>query len=102
MIKDYIYDNRITFVIDPDGDNFESFQKSLLYIQNQIKPDENYLKYGYWEEASGHFIKDGIKVYLEYTNWFGTNLKVDINISDYSLLKVRQWAEDIYNEIHKK
>ena len=97
-MKEYNHEKKLVFVIDEDGDSFEVFKQSENYIQNVISPSDNNFKNGYWDESSGYFIKDNIRVNLEYSNWSGTTLRVDENIGDLS--KVRQWAQDIYNAAH--
>lgn len=98
-MKEYNHENKLVFVIDEDGDSFESFQKSSNTIREIINPDESDFKNGYWDESNGYFIKDGITVYLEYSNWTGTVLRVDESTID--LQKVRNWAEQIYKSVHE-
>jgi hypothetical protein len=98
-MKEYNYENKVVIIIDGDGDSFEVYQKSVDYINKYINPNISDFKNGFWGESGGYFIKDEITVYLEYSNWNGTVLRVDESVSDLS--KVRKWAEDIYNEIHK-
>lgn len=99
-MKKYNYENKTSFLIDEDGDSFDSFQKSLLFIQLEIKPDDYQFKSPFWNGSNGYFIKDGIKVLLEYSNWTGTVLRVDEHLSKEKLEKVCQWAEDIYKVVH--
>jgi hypothetical protein len=98
-MKEYIYENKLSFLIDEDGDSFESFQLALVFIQSYIKPSAYEFQNPYWNGSKGYFIKDGITVYLEYSNWTGTVLRVDENVND--LQKVRQWADEIYKAAHE-
>ena len=99
-MKEYIFENKISFLIDEDGDSFESFHKSLQFVQLKIKPEEYQFQNPFWNGSNGYFIKDNITVYLEYSNWTGTVLRVDENLGDIDLQKVRQWAEEIYKAVH--
>jgi hypothetical protein len=99
-MKEYIHENKLCFVIDEDGDSYESFQRTLAYIQNQIKPSVYEFKNPYWNGSDGYFIKDEIIYYLEYSNWTGTVLRVDENFTDFS--KVRKLATEIYKEVNGK
>jgi hypothetical protein len=99
-MKEYIHENKIVFILDEDGDSFETFQESLKFIENYIIPNKIKYKYGYWGESNGYFVKDGITVYLEYSNWIGTVIKVNENLPKHELEKVRNWAEKIYNNIN--
>jgi hypothetical protein len=100
MMKEYNHESKLVFVIDEDGDSFESFQKSSNTIRETLNPDECDFKNGYWDESNGYFMKDGIIVYLEYSNWTGTILRVDENLDNIKLSKVRHWAEEIYKAVH--
>ena len=100
MMKEYIHENNLCLLLDEDGDSFESFQKSVDFIESKINPEVKEFKFGYWDESSGHFIKDKITVCLEYSNWTGTVIRVSEDYSELELQKVRQWALEIYNLIH--
>jgi len=95
-MKEYIYEDKLTFVIDEDGDSFEIFQKAMEIINNLIIPFKSEFKNGYWDESKGYFLKDNITVYLEYSNWTGTVLRVSSQLAEEEIQKVRQWAEEIY------
>ena len=88
-------EDRITFVISKDQDSPDPLFKAFKFIEKELYPSK--VEYGssFFDDASGYFIKDGITVCLEYTNWFGTELFIDKKYSDEEVDKVRKWVERI-------
>lgn len=102
-MKEYFstYSNEQVFILDEDGDNYISFEKAIDAIKKIMQSSENNFKHDFLDGGNGFFIKDGVKVKITCSNWDGTELRVNINsLSDSELSKVRQWAEEIYNEMH--
>lgn len=103
-MKEYFstYSKEHVFILDEDGDNYSSFDKAIDIIKKNIHPLKKNIKHDFFDGGSGFFIKDDIKVKIICSNWDGTELRVNEYINKEDLDKVRKWAREIYNEIHKK
>jgi len=90
-------------VLDDDGDRLTSFDIAFNYIKNSLSPTVCEYSSPFFDNAKGYFIKDNIRVNLVCSNWFGTEIRIPENsLSTEEFWKVRKWADEIYNEIHKK
>lgn len=103
-MKEYFstYAKEQVFILDEDGDNYSSFDKAIEAIKNITLPSEQNFKHDFIDGGNGYFVKEGIRLKITCSNWDGTELRVDKDaLTDLELSKVRQWAEEIYKEIHK-
>lgn len=104
-MKEYFstYSKEQVFILDEDGDNYKSFEIAIEVIKELIVPSEHNFKQDFLDAGNGFFIKDRIKVKIACSNWDGTELRVDKDqLSEFDMSKVRQWAEQIYEAVHKK
>lgn len=98
MIKERIFKGLRIFSIDSNGDNYMSFKLSCEYFQNKDILNPNYQ--GGFDTERFKFTYLKISCELVYSGFFGTELRVNKDLSMSDLSKVRQWAEDIFNFIH--
>lgn len=68
-------------------------------VQNLLKPDK-YFGFGGWEDLSGTFVKDSIRVDTWWTNMFDYFWEIDTN-DDAVKNKVYEWAVLVYEEYKK-
>lgn len=83
----YIYNNW------RDGDEMEKIVQSLL------KPDE-YSGFGGWEDMSGTFVKDNIRVDTWWTSLMDYFWEIDTD-DEAVQKKVYEWACEVYDEYLK-
>lgn len=94
--------NRLSFIIDPNEDNHESFSKSKLLIETKF-PQLQVLEFNppFWEHGNFVFKIDEIRIELFFTSYFGgTEINIDNSYSEGTKDKVRLLALEIYNFIH--
>ena len=89
---EYTSKDEIVFVVSDDGDKGIHFDESVKIIKKQIRPDEIDFGWGI-DSAKGRFFKDQIEVFISYTNWFGTEIRVSAGLSSDQISKVRDWAD---------
>jgi hypothetical protein len=100
MIKERVFEGVIIFDIDSNGDNYESFKKSIEYLKSKKEITNSKYSGGFDTE---HFSFEYLNIIckLTYSGFFGTELRVDKELlTESDLPKVRQWALEIYNFIH--
>lgn len=96
------YSKEQVFILDEDGDNYSSFDKALEFINKSTLDAEPKIKHDFIDGGNGAFIRDGINIKISCSNWDGTELRVNkALLTESDLQKVRQWAEEIYDYIHK-
>lgn len=101
-MRNYKLDNRIVFNIDDNGDNFDSFQKSVDFIKQIFKPKISEYYPGGWDTSYLYFSIDGIEIKLIFRDFGGTDLSISEDCSESEIFKVSQWAYQIYQEVNKK
>jgi hypothetical protein len=99
-MRERIYKGFLIFDLDNDGDNYCSFEKAVKIIRRLPVYNEQKYYSGFFDDALLWCNCDGIDIKLEYSGFMGTELKVDGNLDNNKLSKVRQLAVEIYKEIH--
>jgi len=97
MIKERNFEGFRIYDIDSNGDNYQSFKMSIEYLSSKEIVNSNYS--GGFDSERLNFQYLGITFELTYSGFFGTELKVSDSLSDSEFSKVRQLAEEIYNQI---
>jgi len=99
MIKERFFENAVIFDLDSNGDNYNSFKKSIEYVKKQ---DISNVKYnGGFDTEWFYFEYINIPTKITYSGFFGTELRIEKELlSESDLSKVRKLALDIYNFIH--
>ena len=99
-MRNYIYNGRLVFNLDDNGDNHLSFHKAVEFLKS--KENISILKYyaGGWDVSYMNYKLERIELELLFRDFGGTELSTDENLCLEDLQKVRQWAEEIYNAIH--
>ena len=100
-MRERIYNGLLIFDIDDNGDNYTSFETAVEKIRELSVFNEQKYYSGFFDDALLWGDCDGIDIKLEFSGFMGTELKVSEKLSESDLQKVRQWAEQIYNFIHK-
>ncbi|MFT6246333.1 MAG: hypothetical protein ACJA0U_002744 [Salibacteraceae bacterium] len=86
--KEYNHDNYLKIIVDEDGDSFDVFRNVIRFINENLKVEKSNFDNCYTENSIGFFQINGLKIYVEYSNWTGTLLKIQlpVGIEDKQLL----------------
>lgn len=93
MEREYIYNGQRIFVLSSDGDDYDGFARAREVIEKKIRPDGINIKLSYFDWARCTFIKSGLTVEMEYSNWFGVELKIDEHANSQQLAQVMKWIK---------
>ncbi|NPV90072.1 MAG: hypothetical protein HPY50_04760 [Firmicutes bacterium] len=80
-----------------DCEDFVTMTKIIKVI---IKP--NSIQYSGIIDMDGYFVKDGIRVEMEYDSMTGNELIYKGDRSEEKVAKVRQWAQIVFSELMRR
>lgn len=98
----YKFEGRIFFNIDLDADNFNSFNNAVNYIKNNTNSKIIDYYPGGWNTSYMIFIYENIEFKLVYMDFGGTELSVNDDASDETLLIVQKLANKIYDAVNNE
>ena len=92
MKKEYTHDKKKIFILSEDGDDFDFYKRIMKFIRESIRPEDIKEEQVFFDGANSKFIKDNLSLEIEYSNWSGTELKVDENTSEEELNRIKEWC----------
>ncbi len=81
-------------------DDWEIFLEIVKVVKEKICPEEIEYK-NWWDAMSGYFIKDGIRIEMNY-DMSGNELLYKDTGHSQDLEKVRSWVQIIWDELQKQ
>lgn len=78
-------------------DDLEDFEKIIQIIKERLNPSELNERYG-WDDASGYFVKEGIRIGINY-DMTGNEMVYQDRGNPEELEKVRKWVKTIWEAL---
>lgn len=95
MEKEYNYNGQRIFVLSSDGDDYDGYARALEVIEKVIRPERIHKTESFFDGAKCSFVKSGLEVEMEYTNWWGVEIKIDERTNEQGVQKVKDWIRII-------
>ena len=98
--KEYVnHNNELTIILDGDGDNYESFEKSVSFIRSNYSVEEKKYYSGFFDDALFHFEYQSTFIKVIFSGFMGTEIHVSNNDTDMGKDILREIASNILNFI---
>ena len=79
-------------------DDCDDYLKIIDSIKEVVKPDK--ITFRGMEDMDGYFIKNGLKVTVEYDSMIGNMLEYENNGTSENLDEVRHWVKQIWDNLN--
>lgn len=87
--------NQQVYIIDSDGDSFNTFQKCVEYLNNNKNITTIKKQLGYFDTAHLIFEYQKNIMYLEYSNYTGTELRSNKNPTESEIKTTNNLAQEL-------
>ncbi|MCL2327692.1 MAG: hypothetical protein FWC39_04170 [Bacteroidetes bacterium] len=98
----FVHEDIITFVLDGNSDNYQSFDIAVQYFRENFTIVEKKYYPPFWFSGLMDCIVDDISIKLSFDDMFGTDLSISKNLSKAEISKVTQWCDDICKILEQK
>lgn len=99
-MRERIFKKEIIIDLDNNGDNYDSFEKCVSYIKENIEITELDYYSGFFDDAHFHFKHINKEFKITFSGFMGTELKISESTSEITREKFRQIAKDLISHIN--
>lgn len=75
-MRERVFEDRFIIDVDNNGDNYESFTRSVEFIRQEFNISEVEFKESFFDDAHFHFYLNQVLIKLTFSGFMGTEIEV--------------------------
>jgi len=99
-MRERVFKNELIIDLDNNGDNYDSFEKCVSYIKENIEIIELDYYSGFFDDAHFCFKHTNEEFKVTFSGFMGTELRMSESSAEVGREKFRQIAKDLISNLN--